>query len=194
MNKNLLIRLVVILFTIHCSLFTSSQTIKDGSKWWDGERLYVAIVDNEGNVRMEGESVDMGGDSFALNKVDGVEGRYTLYSTNSHGWIFIRGEAGARVDYIRQEGMNFLAVRKANGDCCYTLTLTPDNLKNCVAQEKIADERAVSWLLQNYLMNTRYLGRFSKAQLRLMRNEILARHGWKFQSKDLQDYFGSQPW
>ena len=50
MNKNLLIRLVVILFTIHCSLFTSSQTIKDGSKWWDGERLYVAIVDNEGNL------------------------------------------------------------------------------------------------------------------------------------------------
>ena len=187
-------KLLLILFTIHCSLFASSQTIKDGSKWWDGKRLYVAIVDNEGNVRMEGESVDMGGDSFALNKVDGVEGRYTLYSTNSHGWIFIRGEVGARVDYIRQEGMNFLAVRKPNGDCCYTLTLTPDNLKNCVAQEKIADERDVSWMLQNYLMNTRYLGRFSKPQLRLMRNEILARHGWKFQSKDLQDHFGSQPW
>ena len=43
-------------------------------------------------------------------------------------------------------------------------------------------------------MNTRYLGRFSKPQLRLMRNEILARHGWRFQSKDLQDHFGSQPW
>jgi hypothetical protein len=27
-----------------------------------------------------------------------------------------------------------------------------------------------------------------------MRNEILARHGWKFQSKDLQEYFGRQSW
>ena len=183
------------LFAIHCSLFTmQAQVIKNGSRWWDGQRLYTAIVDGEGNVRMEGESVDMGGDSFLLNKVDGQEGRYTLASTNSHGWIFIRGELGSRVDYIRQEGMNFLAVRKSNGDCCYTLTLTPDNLKNCVAQEKIADEREVSWMLQNYLMNTHYLGRFSKPQLRLMRNEILARRGWKFQAKDLQDHFGSQSW
>ena len=96
-------RLLLILFTIHFSLFASAQQIKDGSKWWDGERLYVAIVDDAGNVRMEGESVDMGGDSFALNKVQGQEGRYTLASTNSHGWIFIRGEVGWRVDYIRQE-------------------------------------------------------------------------------------------
>lgn len=188
-------KLLFLLFTIYLSLFTATaQTIKDGSHWWDGERLYTATVDEAGNVRMDGESVDMGGDSFLLNKVDGVEGRYTLASANFHGWISIRGEVGWRVDYIRQEGMNFLAVRKPNGDCCYTLTLTPDNLKNCVAQEKIADERDVSWMLQNYLMNTHYLGRFSKPQLRLMRNEILARHGWKFQSKDLQDHFGSQSW
>ena len=188
-------RLLIILFTIHCSLFTlNAQVIKNGSRWWDGERLYTATVDQEGNARMEGESENMGGDSFQLNKVDGQEGRYTLASTNSHGWIFIRGELGSRVDYIRKDGMNFLAVRKSNGDCCYTLTLTPDNLKNCVAQEKIASEREVSWMLQNYLMNTHYLGRFSKSQLRLMRNEILARHGWKFQTKELQDHFGSQPW
>ena len=188
-------RILILLFAIHSSLFTlNAQVIKDGSRWWDGVRLYTAQVDDQGNVRMEGESEDMGGDSFLLNKVDGKEGRYTLASTNAYGWIFIRGQVGWRVDYIRQEGMYFLAVRKPNGDCCYTLTLTPDNLKNCVLQQKIAEEREVSWMLQNYLMDTRYLGRFSKSQLRLMRNEILARHGWKFQSKDLQEYFGQQPW
>ena len=188
-------RLLFILLTFHFSLLPSlSQTIKDGSHWWDGLRLYTATVNEAGNVRMDGVSVDMGGDSFLLNKVPGMEGRYTLESANNQGWIFIRGQRGARVDYIRQEGMNFLAVRKANGDCCYTLMLTPDNLKNCVAQQKIAEEREVSWMLQNYLMDTHYLGRFSKPQLRLMRNEILARHGWKFQSKDLQEYFGRQSW
>jgi len=181
----------LMLLTI-CS--TQAQTIKDGSRWWDGVRLYTAQVDDSGNVRMDGESVDMGGDSFRLIKVADKEGHYTLASTNKNNWIFIRGQVGWGVEYIRQDGMNFLAVRKPNGDCCYTLTLTPDNLKNCVAQQKIAEEREVSWMLQNYLLDTRYLGRFSKSQLRLMRNEILARHGWKFQSKDLQDYFGQQSW
>lgn len=183
------------LFTILCSLFTvHAQVIKNGSRWWDGLRLYTATVDQKGNVRMDGESQDMGGDSFLLNKVKDQAGRYTLESANKQGWIFIRGQRGARVDYIRQDGMNFLAVRKSNGDCCYTLVLTPDNLKNCVAQQKIAEEREVSWMLQNYLLDTHYLGRFSKPQLRIMRNEILARHGWKFQSKDLQDHFGRQAW
>lgn len=181
----------LMLLTI-CS--TQAQTIQNGSKWWDGVRLYTATVDAKGDVRMDGESEDMGGDSFRLLKVAGKVGQYTLASTNKYNWIFIRGQVGWTVEYVRQEGMNFLAVRKPNGDCCYTLTLTPDNLKNCVAQQKIAEEREVSWMLQNYLLDTRYLGRFSKPQLRLLRNEILARHGWKFQSKDLQEYFSQQPW
>ena len=194
-NNGLLAKVIVVLFTLNLSVLVSyAQTIKDGSRWWDGERLYTAYVDDNGDVRMEGESLEMGGDRFLLKKDQQTEGRYSLAPGNSQGWLFIRGEAGWRVDYVRQEGMYFLAVRKPNGDCCYTLTLTPDNLKNCVAQEKIASERDVSWMLQNYLMNTHYLGRFSKPQLRLMRNEILARHGWKFQSKDLKDYFTSQPW
>jgi len=181
----------LMLLTI-CS--AQAQTIKDGSKWWDGIRLYTAQVDDNGNVRMDGESEDMGGDSFRLNKVNGKEGNYTLAADNKYGWIFIRGQVGWNVEYVHQDGLNFLAVRKPNGDCCYTLTHTPDNLKNCVAQRKIIEEREMSWMLQNYLLDTRYLGRFSKSQLRLMRNEILARHGWKFQSKDLQDYFGKQKW
>lgn len=194
MSRNFQIGILFVVCQLLLSTSALSQNIKDGSQWWDGERLYVAIVDEMGNVRMEGESETMGGDSFLLNKVADKDGRYTLASANKYGWIFIRGQVGYRVDYVRQEDMNFLAVRKPNGDCCYTLVLTPDNLQDCVAQRKIAEEREVSWMLQNYLMDTRYLGRFSKAQLRLMRNEILARHGWKFQSKDLQEHFASQPW
>ena len=193
MNYKLL-RVIVLFFTIHCSLFTlNAQSIQNGSRWWDGKRLYTATIDDEGNIRMDGESEDMGGDSFALKKTN-KEGHYTLASTNKYGWLFIRGELGWGVDHIRQEGQNFLAVRKPNGDCCYTLSLTPDNLENCVAQDRIAEQREVGWMLQNQLLNTRYLGRFSKPQLRIMRNEILARHGWKFQSKDLQEHFGKQAW
>ena len=35
---------------------------------------------------------------------------------------------------------------------------------------------------------------FDDTMLRIMRNTILARHGYRFNSKDLQDYFGTEPW
>ena len=38
------------------------------------------------------------------------------------------------------------------------------------------------------------LGHYRKSSLRLMRNEVLARHGYKFTNKDLVEYFTSQPW
>lgn len=38
------------------------------------------------------------------------------------------------------------------------------------------------------------LAGFSKAQLRIMRNEIYARHGYIFKSKDLKDYFAKKDW
>ena len=38
------------------------------------------------------------------------------------------------------------------------------------------------------------LNHYDKATLRLMRNAILARHGYVFQSKDLKDYFSNQTW
>ena len=38
------------------------------------------------------------------------------------------------------------------------------------------------------------LSRYDKKTLRLMRNAILAKHGYVFQSKDLKDYFGAQRW
>ena len=39
-----------------------------------------------------------------------------------------------------------------------------------------------------------YFKNLSKEELRLARNEIYARHGRKFDSKDLQDYFNSKSW
>lgn len=35
---------------------------------------------------------------------------------------------------------------------------------------------------------------YSKPTLRLMRNSILAKHGYEFQSEDLRAYFAAQPW
>ena len=171
-----------------------AQVISNGSKWWDGNVLYTAKVDAAGNVKMNGVNAHEGGFLFQLSKVPEVKGRYTLSPNESDPYIPVRGEVGARVDYIRQDGMNFLAIRKPNGDVCHTLVLTPDNYQDCAAQEKYAESQPVGDIITSMLLNTTYLSHFSKDDLRLMRNEILARHGWRFQSKDLQEYFGRQAW
>jgi len=44
------------------------------------------------------------------------------------------------------------------------------------------------------LLNDKLFRKFSKSALRIMRNEIQARHGYRFKSQDLQEYFGQQPW
>ena len=171
-----------------------AQTIQNGSKWWDGSVLYTANVDNQGNVRMNGVGQYSDAFHFRLTKVQGQQGRYSLGADHPDAVLPVRGERGARVDYIRQDGMYFLAIRNAHNDAIWTLVLTPDNLQNSLGQEKFAEEQPVSDIITGMLLNTTYLRRFSKPELRLMRNEILARHGWKFQSKDLQEHFGRLAW
>ena len=44
------------------------------------------------------------------------------------------------------------------------------------------------------LLNDGQFRRMKKSTLRIMRNEILARQGYVFKSKDLQDYFKQFSW
>lgn len=46
----------------------------------------------------------------------------------------------------------------------------------------------------NMIINDMQFRRFDKPTLRIMRNSILARHGYRFQSPDLQEYFNNEPW
>lgn len=187
--------LVTMVLCLCALLGAQAQTIQNGSKWWDGSVLYTATVDNQFSVvYMNGVGPHEGGFKFQLSKVLNKAGEYVLSADAPDVILPVRGQLGWQVNYIRQEGMNFLAIRKPNGDVCHTLVLTPDNLENCVAQEKFAENEPVSDVIMNMLLNTTYLSQFSKPELRLLRNEILARNGWKFQSQDLRDRFEAQPW
>ena len=44
------------------------------------------------------------------------------------------------------------------------------------------------------LVDNACLKSYKKSTLRLMRNEILARHGYVFEDEDLKEYFSKQPW
>ena len=46
----------------------------------------------------------------------------------------------------------------------------------------------------NTLLNCQHFRRYKKSTLRIMRNAIMARNGYRFLSKDLQDYFSKEPW
>ena len=189
---NRILSVIVLCLCALCGM--QAQTIKSGQKFWDGSVLYTASIDEYGTVMMDGIGPHEGGFRFHLSKDLSKEGRYSLSADAPDAILPVRGQLGWTVDYIRQEGMYFLAIRKPNGDVCHTLVLTPDNLENCMAQEKWAEEQPVGDIITGMLLNTTYLSRFDKARLRLLRNEILARHGWKFQSQDLKDYFGGQSW
>ena len=188
MNR-LLLSMVMCLYAL-CGI--QAQTIQNNSKWWDGSVLYTAkVVGNQ--VTMNGISEHEGGFKFELIKVEGKQGEYLMAGTEEQA-MALRAKVGWRVQYVRQDGMYFLAIRNPKGDAVWQMTLTPDDLSHHIAFEREVEQEPVGELLSNWLMNTTYLARFSKDELRLMRNEVLARHGWKFQSKDLQEYFGKQSW
>ena len=63
-----------------------------------------------------------------------------------------------------------------------------------IALEKTASEYGRFSFASTMLLNTQTLRKYDKKTLRIMRNEIMARHGYRFQSKDLQEYFANEPW
>ena len=168
-----------------------AQTIKNGDRFFDGSVLWTASVGYGGTVELEG--TDANGDGYRIALISPDEKGYYHVFTRT-GAIALRINEMAAVRYVNKEAMHFLAFLNGKGQIAWTMVLTPDNLKDCLGQETFAEHQPVSKLLSTRLMNTKYLARFDKPQLRLMRNEILARHGWKFQSKDLQEYFGQMSW
>ena len=56
----------------------------------------------------------------------------------------------------------------------WILVLTPDNLENCLGQQRFAEEQPVDDMLDGYLMNTKFLARFGKEELKRMHAKLKA--------------------
>lgn len=78
---------------------------------------------------------------------------------------------------------------------------TPEDSAQSFESQTYADSSAED-MQEEYILpysDSRYIteeeiASFSKEQLRLARNEIYAKHGRKFETEDLNQYFSSQPW
>ena len=188
--KQLFYILFGILICITCKV--QAQTIHKGDRFWDGETLWQV------DAIYGGQTVFMVGTGevyLSLEVVDTSRGEYKLVPSSEADEPSIPGaKFGWRVQYIRQDGMNFLAVRKPDGDAMWSMVLTPDNETNCRAQQENIDNDK-DYIASNTLLNRHYLSLIpSRDKLRLLRNEIMARHGYRFQAKDLQNYFNSRSW
>lgn len=185
-------RISVVMIALMATLCLQAQTIKKGDKFFDGASLYTVQEVRMGTIVYMTTPQD---NELTLEKVGNKAGEYKIIPSRQAEECPIRlAEYGWRVQYIRKDGMNFLAVRKPNGDAMWTMVLTPDNENNCLSQQRNLENANWEDEVNNRLLNTPYLMNIPREQLRLMRNEILARHGYVFKTKDLRDYFSSKWW
>ena len=84
------------------------------------------------------------------------------------------------------EGIRFIEVKMEEGGAWFTRTVSSFDVKWTGDQSRFA-------FASNTLLNGA-LRRYDKSLLRIMRNAILASHGYVFRSKDLKAYFEAQPW
>lgn len=175
-----------------CSLCgIQAQTIKQGDKFFDGIALYTVQEVRMGKyVYMTGNE----GEELTLEKVDGKVGEYTLQPSRQADEPPFGCKWGCRVQYIRHDERNLLAFRKLNnGDVVWTMDLTRDSYDDCTMRQEMMEQEEPE-NAGTLVLNRPYLQNVSKEDLRLMRNRILANHGYRFQSKDLQEYFGKYAW
>lgn len=102
------------------------------------------------------------------------------------------------INVVKSSGKLWMLVPTVLGMNVYPAKQTDDDM-----YEKAGDAISVFWsdpskgrfsIASERLLNTSILGHYNREALRLMRNEILARHGYVFQSEDLSDYFFKQSW
>lgn len=172
MNMRKLLSICLLLATVATAF---GQTIQKGNKFFNGRTLYTVQEVRSGNiVYMTGEN--SAGDylELTLEKVPDKAGAYTLQpSVQADDSPFPGAGFDSPVQYVRQQGMNFLAVSGIFGDIVEILTLTPDNLKNCLGQQEFAESQSIYDLADGMLLNSALLENSSDLELDdLSRNKL----------------------
>lgn len=184
-------KIIFLLLISLTAAFAQAQTIRVGQKFWDGESLYTVKEIRMGKYCYMTTSH---GNELTLEMVK--KGEYKIIPSRQADDCPFGAEFGWKVQHINQEGVNFLAIRKPNGDAMWTMELTTVNEKECEERQQMMGQEEPWNAVNGILLNRAYLQSCvaTKSELRLLRNKILAYHGYRFQSKDLQEYFGNVGW
>ena len=106
-------KLFFVLMMLCAVMNVQAQSIQVGQKFWDGYELYTVKEIRLGTIvymttKHDGE--------LTLEKIAGKQGEYKLIPSRQAEECPFGAEFGWRVQHITQEGENFLAIRKPNGD------------------------------------------------------------------------------
>lgn len=163
-------------FAALCALVSlQAQTVADGSKWFDGQAVYIAHILDNGELFFDTEQNSDIVNNFSLRKLDHGPGEYMLVPSNMVDDAPFRAQYGWRVQYIRKSGMYFLAVRNRSDRIVWTLVLTPDSTDHCLEQQEFAEQQPVEEMLDAYLMNPKFFARFNKDELRILHDNLVAK-------------------
>ena len=159
---------------------------------WDSQALNVAqwMALLCGNYQSEGGKdvvIDevrstYNGTAMSLQAVT-FNGMVTGVLDFGNGGPFLTGKVEA---VPTPEGLRLTEVKMNEGEPWFERTVSYYDLK-------WAGDRSRFAFTGNTLLNG-VLHRYDKPLLRIMRNAILASHGYVFKSKDLKAYFEAQPW
>lgn len=174
-------------------MMAQAQRIHVDHKFWDGERLFTVKQIRQGTIIY---MTTKQGDELTLEKVAGHQDEYKLIPSRQAEDCLFGAQYGWRVKYFILKNINFLAFLKPNGDVMWTMVQTTDNEKICQEKQKMMYQEEPWNAVNSILLNRAYLRATvaTQEELRLLRNKILAYYGYRFQSKDLQEYFSKIGW
>ena len=156
-GKYFMRKLLSISLLLAITVTAGAQTIQKGNKFFDGKALYTVQEVRMGTiVYMTGTNAAGDYLELTLEKTPGKAGEYTLQpSALADDSPFPGAYFGNTVRYVRQQGMNFLAVEGNFGGLVEILVLTPDYLDNCLKQQEFAETVSLSDLASDLLLNSR---------------------------------------
>ena len=127
-------------------------------------------------------------DGYELYIVQEIRLGTIVYMTTKHG-------AELTLEKIAGKQGEYKLIPSRQADEC-PLKLTKLNEQECEEMQQMMTQEEPWNAVNSILLNRAYLRGMvsSKQELRLLRNKILAYHGYRFQSKDLQEYFGKVSW
>ena len=164
---------MIALLTVLTAL--QAQTIKRGDKFFDGEYLYVAELQQKGDIMLKGMDITGHQQDIKLRKAGNSVGEYILTQIRPddqapYGCLF-----GCRVQYVNQQGMHFLGFYVEEHCMGQTMVLTPDNIVNCTNQQRFAEQANPTEQVSNWLMNQKYLRGMSEDVLKQMVKKLQAK-------------------
>ena len=190
----------------------NAQGIKSGSKWNISNLVYEAKVNIDNTITFtamaEGEELAFrltpnysNKNEFVLSEELNADG-FNPFSKTARAEYKNIAFNGTVTGVLRISGLTDLegmweAVQTLDG-----LTLYEVEQDEYGMFKRKDLQKTLSWVnteprfgyANRILLNDKIFRKMKKSTLRIMRNSILAKHGYMFSSRDLADYFASQPW